>query len=433
MNMSAQDFDPVLRDQAEQVLGLMRAQGFDQAQVSVGWHRQSELNVAHNEPSLMRSTEQSRVSLLGLLDGRRASTELSSLDEASLRHGVAELYAAAQAAPQDEANAVSANQRARIAQGPLEADPTLLADTMAELLAFRTRETPRFTLEEGATAHHLSQSHTLTTGGSDLASRAGWLSLSAFGTAREGNRASSFNYGGGDAHDWAGQSAEAWFGLGEMMRDTSQQIDTQRFSAKFVGEVVFTPNAVDDLLGWLLGQLGDAQLIAGSSLYRDQVGQAIASPLLGLTSRFAAPGVVPLSGDAFNTPPVSVLNEGRLQTLLPSLYGSRKTGLAHVPTTSGWEVTAGTTPRAELVGQVERGAIVGRLSMGMPAANGDFSGVIKNSFRIDGGVVGPALSEVMISGNIARMLKEILAVSGERLDTGSTVLPWLRIGGLHFS
>jgi PmbA protein len=433
MSMTALNFDPALLDQAEQVLGLMRAQGFDQAQVSVGRHRQRELNVAHNEPSLMRSTEQIQVSLLGLLDGRRASTQLSSLDEAALRHGVAELWAAAQAAPQDAANTVSAGQHARIVQGSLEVEPASLADKMAELLAFRARETPRFTLEESAASHHLSQSHTLTTGGSDLADRAGWLSLSAFGTAREGDRASSFNYAGGDAHDWADQAAETWFGIGEMMRDTSQQIDTQPLGGKFVGEVVFTPNAVGDLLGWLLGQLGDAQLIAGSSLYRDQVGQVIASPLLALKSRFEAPGVVPLSGDACHTPAVSVLQEGRLQTLLPSLYGSRKTGLPHVPTTFGWEMAAGATPRAELVGQVPRGAVVGRLSMGMPAANGDFSGVIKNSFRIEDGVVGAALSEVMISGNIARMLKEILAVSRERLDTGSTVLPWLRIGGLHFS
>lgn len=431
--MAANDFDPQLRDQAERALGLMRAQGFDQAQVSVGWHRQSELNVAHNEPSLLRSTEQTRVSLLGLLDGRRASTELSSLDEASLRQGVAELFAAAQAAPQDEANAVSSGQHARIVQGPLEADPALLADKMAELLAFRERETPRFTLEEAVTAHHLSRSHTLTTGGSDLASLAGWLSLSAFGTAREGERSSSFNVAGGSAHDWAGQPADGWFGIGEMMRDTSQQIDTQPLGAKFVGDVVFMPQAVSDVLGWLLGQLGDAQLIAGSSLYRDQVGQPIASTLLSLTSRFQAPGVVPLSGDACNTPPVSVLRQGGLQTLLPSLYGSRKTGLAHVPSTYGWDIAAGETPRADLVGQVARGAVVGRLSMGNPAANGDFSGVIKNSFRIDGGVVGPALSEVMISGNIARMLKDIQAVSRERLDSGSDVLPWLRISGLHFS
>ena len=431
--MTENDFDPALRDQAERVLGWLREQGFDQAQVSAGMHRQCELNVAHDEASLMRSTEQSRLSLLGVLDGRRASAELGTFDSEAVRRAVAELFDGARAAPQDAANLVSAGQRARIVQGPLEPDPAGLADTMAGLLEFRARETPRFSIEEGVSAHHLSESCTLTTGGSDLAWRAGWVSLSAFGTARDGGRASSFNVAGGDAHSLQGVPAEACFGIGEMMRDTSQQIETQPLGAKFVGEVVLTPPAVGDLLDWLLGQLGDAQLIAGSSLYRERVGEMIAAPALGVRSRFQAPGVVPVSADACQAAPVELVRDGRLLTLLPSLYGSRKTGLPHVPSVYGWEMSAGRESRSQLVAQVPKGAIVGRLSMGVPAANGDFSGVIKNSFRIEGGTAGAALSEVMISGNMARMLKDLQGVSRERLDTGSTVLPWLRIGGLHFS
>ena len=71
--------------------------------------------------------------------------------------------------------------------------------------------------------------------------------------------------------------------------------------------------------------------------------------------------------------------------------------------------------------------------MGHPAPNGDFSGVIKNSFLIEKGLAGPALSEVMVTGNMARMLRNVVAASRERIDTGSTVLPWLRIADLHLS
>jgi PmbA protein len=128
------------------------------------------------------------------------------------------------------------------------------------------------------------------------------------------------------------------------------------------------------------------------------------------------------------------LREGRLLTLTPTLYASRKTGLKHVPVAAaGWSLAAGSTARADMLGAVDRGALVGRLSMGNPAPNGDFSGVIKNSFLIQGGALGPALSEVMISGNIAQMLLDVLAVSRERIDTGSLLLPWLRIGHLNFS
>ncbi|TDP62462.1 metallopeptidase TldD-related protein [Roseateles toxinivorans] len=423
-----------LQDAAEQALALMRAQGFDQAQVSASAVVQDELNIAHNHASLMRSTESQKLSLLGLIDGRKASTELTEFGVEGLRERIASLFADASGAPQDAANAVSSGQRANIVQGPQQGDVGQLADTVAELLAFRERETPLMMLDEGAAAHLLAQSHTVTSEGSELSCSLGWYSLSAFGTAREGKQSSSFNYAGGNTDDLRALPAAEHFGIGEMLRDTSQQIHTRPIDGNFVGEVLLTPPAVADLLAWLQGQLSDMQLINGSSLYRDQVGAQIASPHLSLRSRFDAPGVAAISGDAFATPPLEVLREGRLLTLTPSLYASRKTGLPHVPVAgSGWEIAAGQTSRAELLGAMPRGAVVGRLSMGNPAPNGDFSGVIKNSFGVQDGLIGPALSEVMITGNIATMLREVRAVSRERIDTGALLLPWLRIAGLHFS
>jgi PmbA protein len=421
-----------LPDAAAQALALMREAGFDDAQVTAVHSKLDELNVAHNEPSLLRSTENHKLMLLGIAGGRIASTELSRLDRDAVRERVASLLADAKSAPQDEANAVSAGQHARIVQGPQDSDRELLAAKTRELLEFRERETPKMMLDECAVSHQWRRSHTVTSGGSDLAASVGCYAMSVFGTAREGGKSSSFNYTGGSA-DELSRAAQEYFGIAAMLRDTQQQIDTRPFGAKFVGDVVFTPNAVADLLGWLLGQLSDTQLIAGSSLYREGVGQAIASPLLTVKSRFDGPGVVAISADAFATPPMALVEGGRLLALTPTLYGSRKTGIRHVPTAGGWDVVAGTTSLAQLVGGVKRGAIVGRLSMGMPAANGDFSGVIKNSFAIDSGEVGHALGETMIAGNMAQMLKDIVAVSREAIDGGALRAPWIRIANLHFS
>ena len=423
-----------LRDTAERALATMRNQGFDHVQVSATRSHTDELNINHNEPSLLRSAECSQLTLLGIVDGRIASTELADLSPQHVRERARSLYADASSAPQDAANAVSSAERRSLVQGPQQSDLDLLASKAEELLAFRARETPKMMIDEANAKHTLQRSHTLTSGGSDLACSVGCYSMSAFGTAREGQRSSSFNYTGGSTDDLARGHAADLFGLGDMLRDTEQQIHTQPLPGKFIGEVVLTPNAVSSLLDWLHGQLGDTQLIAGSSRYRDSVGQPVASALLNLRSRFDAPGVAAVSSDGFVTPPVEIVRDGRLLTLLPSLYGSRKTGLPHVPVAkAGWEIAPGETARAELLAGVARGAVVGRLSMGNPAANGDFSGVIKNSFAIVDGVVGTALSEVMITGNMARMLKDIIAISRERIDTGALRLPWIRIANLHFS
>ncbi len=423
-----------LQQHTEKALALMRRQGFDAAMVEASEHQLVELNVAHDEPALMRSTERHKLSLLGLLDGRRASTEIGDLSDDAVAQAVADLLAAARSAPQDDANAVSAGQQADLQQGPPGADPTAMADCMADLLAWRAAHTPSATLEEATVAHHRRSAHVATSGGSSLASQLGWYQLMAMATAREGDQSSSFNHAEGSCHALGDPPAAQRFGIGPMLSDLSRQVHTQALADRFTGDVVLTPQAVDSLLGWLRGQLADMALIAGTSLYRDRVGDLIASPLLSLKSRFDAPGIAALSGDGFVAAPVDLLRDGRLLTLTPSLYGSRKTGLPHVPLAAGgWALAAGTTPLADVLAGVQRGAVVGRLSMGMPAANGNFSGVIKNSFALEDGQVGAALSEVMITGNMAQMLRDVVAVSIERLDTGDTLLPWLRISGLHFS
>jgi PmbA protein len=423
-----------LHHTAERALARMLAQGFEQAQVSAIESGLTEFNIAANEPSLMRSAVTRRVALAGIVGGRKAACELAAPSEAALHEAIATLFADALVAPADEAHAVSAGQRVIIEQGPAEPDVGLLADKLRDLLEFRAALTPATQLEEALAAHTLVRSRTLTSGGSQIACRVGSYSLNAMGAARRDGRVSSFNYAGGETHDLAAHAAPDLFGIGDFMRQAERQIDTHSLDAPFDGELVLTPRAVASLLGWLLGQIGDERLIARTSLYRDRVGELIASPLLTLHSRFDAPGVAAVSAEAFAAPPVTVLAAGRLSTLTPGFYASRRTGLAHVPTApAGWEIAAGATARDDLIAGVARGALVDRLSMGNPAANGDFSGVVKNSFLITNGAVGPALSEAMVSGNMARMLLAVTAVSRERIDTGALVLPWLRIGGLHFS
>ena len=417
---------------AGQVLDALRRRGFDHAQVSVSDTRRCELNLAHNEPSLLRSNESRKLTATGIVGGRRASAEGSDLSDEGVALLVDELWSSAGSAPPDEANAVSAGQQLRLAKGPREADPTALAAALRELLAWRAGHAPTVMIEEALAAHVHHRSHTLTTGGSSIGCDLGWCELSVFGLAREGSQTSSFNYAGGSADDLLQMPGR--FGIERMMRELTQQVHTQPLGERFVGDVVLAPGAVADLLSWLMGQLRDGPLIDGSSVYRQRVGELIASPLLTLKSRYQAPGCAPLSADAFVTPDITLLDAGRLTQLTPSLYGSRKTGVPHQPVAGeGWELLAGSTPLAEIVAAVPRGALVDRLSMGSPAPNGDFSGVIKNSFRLEEGRIGAALAETMISGNVAQMLKDVVAVSRERIDSGSEALPWLRIGGLHFS
>lgn len=422
-----------VQDIAASTLEKMQSVGFDNAQVSVSVSEQDELNISNNEPSLLRSTEDYALSLTGMVDGRKAGAALTDLDGDAIAFNVNDLYQRALLAPQDEANAVSSGESARFEQGPQFCDLDLLAKKVEELLAFRKSETPKMAIDEGAASHQLTQEHILTSGGSSLSCSVGRYELSAFGTATDGEHSSSFNYAGGATNDLSLVHASEYFGIGDMLRDTQNQIKTFPIDKKFTGAVILAPTAVTDLLSWLLGQIGDMALISGGSVFKDSVGSLIASPMLNICSRFDAPGHATYSNDAFRTPPIKLVSEGKLGMLLPSFYGSKKTSTTHTPAGSGWSVSPGKTSRAALIANTGKGALVTRLSMGSPGANGDFSGVIKNSFIIKDGEVGPALSESMITGNMAEMLKDIDGLSEEHLDLGSMDLPWIRIPNLHFS
>jgi len=418
---------------AETALSQMLSAGFDEVQVTASITEQDELNIAHNEASLLRSTEDYSLSLLGIVDGRKATTAVTDLESDAVAESIKQLYERAQLAPQDDANRVSADQTGHFEQGPLQCDLSLLTAKVKELLEYRQNETPLMNIDEGGGSHARSQEVLLTSRGSRITSDIGCYEMMVMGTATEGDQSSSFNYTGGTTNHLSGTHAAELFGIGTLLEETQRQIHTRSFEDKFQGSIILAPTAVMDLLDWLLGQIGDGALISNSSLFADQVGNVIASPELSIRSRFDGPGRAAYTADGFVAPPLGLVQAGKLTTLTPSYYGSRKTGINHRPCASGWMIDPGETALADMISDIKKGAMVNRLSMGSPGPNGDFSGVIKNSFMIENGQLTDALSETMIAGNMAVMLRDISRISSEHLDLGSQDFPWLTIDNLHFS
>ena len=87
----------------------------------------------------------------------------------------------------------------------------------------------------------------------------------------------------------------------------------------------------------------------------------------------------------------------------------------------------------KLLSGIEKGLVLNRFSGGEPGTNGDFSGVAKNSFLIENGKVTDAVSETMVSGNLAELLLHIRGITKERLSDGAAVLPWMAFDGVTIS
>ena len=146
-----------VQDIAAFALDKMQQAGFHASQIMVSVSEQDELNIAHNEASLLRSTEDYQLAFTGIVDERKAGAAISDLDEDAISLAVSELFERAQLAPQDACNAVSAEQEGDFVQGPQRSDLDLLALKVQELLEYRAAQTPKMSIDEGAALHFLSR------------------------------------------------------------------------------------------------------------------------------------------------------------------------------------------------------------------------------------------------------------------------------------
>ncbi len=421
-----------MQDLANSVLEELADAGFDAARVTIIDNEVNELNVAHNNVSLMRSTSSQELALLGIREQRQVTASVSSLEADVITAVINDMVRDVKTAPQDPANAIAPNQTGSFTKGPQQVDRKALAVAAKNLLSFRCDKYPTFQIEDANFAHKLSKTTLVTSEGTELSSSVGRYECSVMGSSKDEHGSSSFNYTGGIIDDLP-ENLVNHFDLEELMANSVQETQSQAVGDKFVGEVVLMPMAVFDLLSWLQGQIGDFALLSDASLYKESVGEVIARDILTIRSNEQGSGVAPFNGEGFVAQPVTLVKNGTLNHLLPSFYGSRKIDKPYVATSDAWSIDAGDISRDEMVASVKRGAVVSRLSMGSPAPNGDFSGVIKNSFLIEDGMRTQALSETMITGNVAQMLKDIEMVSSQVTDFGGNKAPWLKIKGLKFS
>ncbi|MCZ6616907.1 MAG: metallopeptidase TldD-related protein, partial [Gammaproteobacteria bacterium] len=141
-----------------------------------------------------------------------------------------------------------------------------------------------------------------------------------------------------------------------------------------------------------------------------------------------------VTGDGYRTENSTIVCNGILNSHLLNLYGARKTGLERAKTGGGcYVVDPGGQSVDSMIGDVERGVLITRFSGGRPNDKGDFSGVAKNSYYIEGGEVKHPVSETMISGNMAELLHNIVGISRERADFGDSIYPWVRTTGVGIS
>jgi len=430
--------DKALLEAAETILAEIRAVGADEGETWVSRSALTELYYELGKVSMVRTVFSDRVSLKLLKDKRKGSTTLNSFDPQDIRLAVQEAWQAAQSAAQDEAEGIAEPLgNFSFSAGEEKPDLDAMYGQLDQLLKDVKTDFPKISFDSIGIEHQFGEKLYANTNGVRLSDRRGVYQLSNMFMAKDEDKTSSFNYFGTVYENPSDRVCDEKR-VRRLLDETERQIVTEQFAGSFEGDIVITPGCLENMIAYVADTyLEDGALISGTSTWKDKIGEQVASPLINF--ELAAehpdlPGTSQLSGDGYVAENMPLIERGVLRNFILSRYGAAKTGLARSKNSGGsYVLGSGETPLEDVIAGVERGILMGRFSGGSPSPAGDLSGVAKNSFLIENGKITKPLSEVMISGNLADMLRDTVAVSQERENSGYWLLPWIRVKGVTIS
>ncbi len=428
------------REIAQYALEALKKAGADEAQCIVSRGKTDELNVDGGEFSLMRSLLNSSISLKVLKDHRKGVVSINKLDRESIDKAVADCIAAAESSMPDEAEVIaeiSENADTNFISGALEPDKDRLFDRIQEFLTVVKKEYPKVIMEQLISEYSHTDMLYMNTNGVEFSYKAGGYGFSTMFSAHEGEKASSFIGYGANLNTLD----EPFLEIGQqkiLLEESGKQLSARPVDGKFVGTLVITPACLGEILSTIVGNfMSDSVIIDKTSPWIEKLGERVADERFTLSTIPLDDRIVcgeRFTGEGYPSQNETLIENGILKSFKLSAYGSRKTGYARA-LNSSWnmEVQPGDTSLEEILSGIDKGLILNRFSGGQPGTNGDFSGVAKNSFLIENGKMTDAVSETMVSGNLADILLHIRGISKERLCDGTSVLPWIAFDGVTIS
>ena len=397
----------------------------------------TEFSYESGSLGLLRTVCNVFVSVKALVGTRKGVASVNSFDDADLKEVAARAVQAARISREDPAEGLPEEISVRrFEKGPMAPDREAMLSRLTELFEELQKKYPEVSADSASVNHTLGDSCYCATNGICLSTKQGEYDFSLMFMCREGEKTSSFNYFGAVFDDPSSALIDLAGGRG-IIEDGLKQISPVSLSGKFVGDVIFTPSCFHDILDSVAGNfLSDGALIDGTSLWKDCLGKSVAAPCLRWSSRPTSPELAGgyFTADGYVVRDSEIVQDGVLKTFLLGRYGAAKTGFPRCPSGGGcFFVEPGETSLEEMIASVKHGLIVGRFSGGNPTSDGTLSGVAKNSFEIRDGKICDAVTEVMISGNLAKMMTDITALSKERINNGDCCLPWAKISGITVS
>ena len=397
-----------------------------------------ELNVENGGFKLMRTVFNNSGSLKVFSGARMGAANGNDLTEEGLAKLIADASAAAESSPEDPCHDIAPDQGKDVfRQGTDAPDLDRFLERIREFLDAVARDFPKVNIMMAIGSfdrwHWLSRN----TNGTEFEGFGGQYGFMIEFSASDGEKTTGINGAG-----FTTASLDTPFmemsGIRRSLADAEKSIDPEALTGKFEGTVVLTPDcAAQFVMMTLQNYAGEGVILEGTSQWLDKVGEQVADEKLTVTlDPFDSRIVTGERGTAngFRSEKVTLIDRGVLKTHWLSLYSANKTGRPVVKNTgSDLVIAPGETPLDEIIASIGKGLLLGGFSGGHPGANGEFSGVAKNSFLIEGGKITSAVTETMVNGNLGEIIRNIRFISKEVTADGSAVVPYIAVDGIVIS
>lgn len=439
---------------SEIILGETQSVGTGQSEVCA--QHKVELSVVYegNDFSVSKSNTTSIYGIRTIVDGKLGFMTSNSSDEKVLREIAGENQKLAQL------SVSSAHHR--LAENPQSAgyfenyDPTLAALSPSELYPLLQQVVDEACQDEKVSLDRaemaFSQQVTILRNSQGYSQQAAETNCSwfAMGMGKTDTEVSSFDYDGGSV--WSRDHLE---------EAITQTMSRFRLSAvgslnpqpakDYKGMVLLHPAAVMGILGTAISfNANGKNHNDGISAWKDQMGKPVASEKLMAVEapgdRNRPSGWAPFDREGIPTARHEIIQEGHLNFAAHHCFSAHQAGVS--PTGNAVGGAGGlpqvgfsnftlfgkeghTVSEEELYEILGAGLVLKRFSGNCDPISGQFSGVAKNSWWVEGGQRSHAVQEVMVAGNAFDVLKQIVAL-GTPLHTniGGSQAPYILVDGV---
>lgn len=423
---------------AQKVQDEIKNAGITKARFSVEETEKQEFSMENGEFSLYRTLFDKNLSLTIFPDQKKGSASTNKLDDASIKAAVEGALASTESAVPDEAYDIAPKQENQIFEaGVYEPDMDQLFARTQELAEDIKKEFPKIQVMLMIVTHEKSHEIYQNTNGTEFERFFGCYNLTVEFSANEGEKTTSLNYASIRTKT-LDQPFIEMAAIRRQLADTVKQLDVKPMEGKFEGTVVLMPECVDEFLGYIWSNfISDSVVLEKTSIWLDKLGEQVADPRISVRFDPLHEQIVArerYTYDGFASEPEDFIKDGILSSFKTSLYVANKSGVKPAKNTSGCMVMQpGDVSFEDIIKNTKRGLLLGGFSGGRPGTNGEISGVAKNSFLIEDGKITDAVNEVMITGNLADMIKNVVAISKETLTEGTAVMPYVAVDGVVVS